>query len=676
MVALIHSRSISKTNMSIIRFIFIGLLLFAIPTLHAQNVTLNFKDTDIQQLVNIVSEVTQKTFIVDPRVKAKVNVISTHPMDEKQVYAVFLSILNVHGFTAIESDNHIVKIVPDNLAKSQNTPVLSERQAVKGDSLVTKIIRVQHVSAAQLVPLLRPLIPQHGHIVAYPSNNSLIISDYAGNVKRLQKVIQRIDQPSDEGVEVIMLQHASAPEVSRILTTLYQRQAANKTTTGTTAPSVIADERTNSILISGDKATRLHLRTIVTHLDTPLKSVGNTKVIYLRYAQATNLVEVLKGVSDTIEEQKQGETGTTSNSGTRTSIQADETTNSLVITAAPDVLRNLENVINKLDIRRAQVLVEAVIAEVSVDRARELGVQWITYNSGDNLTPIGMINFDNAGVGIADLAASAYRFDQGNSNIAIPDGVNGALFGLGHLGGAFNFALLVKALAADTNSNVLSTPSLLTLDNQEAEIVVGQNVPFLTGQYTNTGAVSGATNPFQTIQREDIGIKLKVKPQINEGDAVKLNIEQEVSSLTRSSVATADIVTNKRTIKTTVIVEDGNMVVLGGLTSEDLQQVSQKVPILGDIPLLGALFRSKDTQKIKRNLMIFLHPIIIRDAETERLISQQKYEEMQQIQQQQREKGLSLLPDDEVPVLPSLNDFIAILPNNDELSMPSQPQGY
>ncbi|MCV6639546.1 type II secretion system secretin GspD [Candidatus Albibeggiatoa sp. nov. NOAA] len=662
--------------MSIIRFIFIGLLLFAIPTLHAQNVTLNFKDTDIQQLVNIVSEVTQKTFIVDPRVKAKVNVISTHPMDEKQVYAVFLSILNVHGFTAIESDNHIVKIVPDNLAKSQNTPVLSERQAVKGDSLVTKIIRVQHVSAAQLVPLLRPLIPQHGHIVAYPSNNSLIISDYAGNVKRLQKVIQRIDQPSDEGVEVIMLQHASAPEVSRILTTLYQRQAANKTTTGTTAPSVIADERTNSILISGDKATRLHLRTIVTHLDTPLKSVGNTKVIYLRYAQATNLVEVLKGVSDTIEEQKQGETGTTSNSGTRTSIQADETTNSLVITAAPDVLRNLENVINKLDIRRAQVLVEAVIAEVSVDRARELGVQWITYNSGDNLTPIGMINFDNAGVGIADLAASAYRFDQGNSNIAIPDGVNGALFGLGHLGGAFNFALLVKALAADTNSNVLSTPSLLTLDNQEAEIVVGQNVPFLTGQYTNTGAVSGATNPFQTIQREDIGIKLKVKPQINEGDAVKLNIEQEVSSLTRSSVATADIVTNKRTIKTTVIVEDGNMVVLGGLTSEDLQQVSQKVPILGDIPLLGALFRSKDTQKIKRNLMIFLHPIIIRDAETERLISQQKYEEMQQIQQQQREKGLSLLPDDEVPVLPSLNDFIAILPNNDELSMPSQPQGY
>ncbi|WP_353572154.1 type II secretion system secretin GspD [Candidatus Albibeggiatoa sp. nov. BB20] len=654
-----------------IRFIFLSLLLFAIPTLHAQNVTLNFKDTDIQQLVNIVSEVTQKTFIVDPRVKAKVNVISSHPMDEKQVYAVFLSILNVHGFTAIESNNHIVKIVPDNLAKSQNTPVLSEHQAAQGDSLITKIIRVQHISAPQLVPLLRPLIPQHGHIVAYPANNSLIISDYAGNVKRLQKIIQRIDQPSDDGVEVIMLQHASAPEVSRILTTLYQRQAVNKTAIATAAPSVIADERTNSILISGDKATRLHLRTIVTHLDTPLKSVGNTKVIYLRYAQATNLVEVLKGVSDTIEEQKQGETNTTASSGgTRTGIQADETTNSLVITAAPDVLRSLENVIDKLDIRRAQVLVEAIIAEVSIDRARELGVQWMTYNTGESgVTPIGMINFDNAGVGIADLAASAYGVNQGSGNIAVPDGVNGALFGLGRLGSAFNFALLVKALAADTNSNVLSTPSLLTLDNQEAEIVVGQNVPFLTGQYTNTGAVSGATNPFQTIQREDIGIKLKVKPQINEGDSVKLAIEQEVSSLSNSSVA-SDIVTNKRTIKTTVIVEDGNMIVLGGLTSEDLQQVSQKVPILGDIPLLGALFRSKTTQKVKRNLMIFLHPVIIRDAETERLLSQKKYKEMQQIQQQQRDIGLNLMPDDEVPVLPSLNDFIAILPNNDEFAMP------
>jgi general secretion pathway protein D len=650
---------------------FLSLLLLVMPTmLYAQNVTLNFKDTDIQQLVNIVSEVTQKTFIVDPRVKAKINVISTHPMDKDQVYTVFLSILNVHGFTAIESGEHIVKIVPDNLAKSQNSPVLSEREVAQEDSLITQIIQVQHVSAAQLVPLLRPLIPQHGHIVAYPANNSLIISDYAGNVKRLHKVIQRIDQPTDEGVEVIMLQHASAPEISRILTTLYQRQATNQATSGKTAPSVIADERTNSILISGDKATRLHLRTIVTHLDTPLKSLGNTKVIYLRYAQASNLVDVLKGVSDTLENQQQSDANTTTTNGTQTSIQADETTNSLIITATPDVLRSLENVIDKLDIRRAQVLVEAVIAEVSVDRARELGVQWMTYNTGNNVTPIGMINFDNTGAGIADLATNAYRFNQGNtSNVELPDGINGALFGLGRLGSVFNFALLVKALAADSNSNVLSTPSLLTLDNQEAEIVVGQNVPFLTGQYTNTGAVAGATNPFQTIERQDIGIKLKVKPQINEGDAVKLSIEQEVSSVSNSSVA-SDLVTNKRTIKTTVIVENGNMVVLGGLTSEDLQQISQKVPILGDIPLLGALFRSTSTQKVKRNLMIFLHPVIVRDAETERLLSQKKYEEMQAIQVQQREKGLDLMSDDEVPVLPSLNDFIAILPNNDEFSMP------
>jgi general secretion pathway protein D len=645
------------------KWLLLGLLLW-VSNVSGQTVTLNFKDMDIQQLVNIISEISGKTFIVDPRVKANVNVISNHPMDAQQVYEVFLSILNVHGFAAVEGSNDIVKIVPDNMAKAHASPVLTAKQITNSGNLITTVVWVKHVAAAQLVPLLRPLLPQHGHIVAYPANNSLIISDYADNVQRISDIIQRIDRPSNEDIEIMPLQHAAASEVVRILTNLYQRRAAEVAAMGGVLPSFIADDRTNSVLISADQASLLRLRTIIGHLDAPLKTLGNTKVIYLRHAQATDLVEVLKGISDVINPQPGSEVRN------QTRVQADTATNSLIITANLDVLQNLEQVIEQLDIRRAQVLVEAVIAEVSADMANELGIQWLSYGQGVNTTPVGLVNFNTPGPGIAELAANAYAISKGNtSNLNLADGISGALLGLGRIGGRFNFALLLRALAADSHSNVLSTPSLLTLDNQEAEIIVGQNVPFVTGQYTNTGAATGATNPFQTIQREDIGIKLKVKPQINAGEAIKLAIEQEVSSLTRSSVATADVVTNKRTIKTTVIVEDGNTIVLGGLTSEDLQQVAQKVPILGDIPLLGALFRSQGSQKIKRNLMIFLHPIIIRDAETERSISQDKYQTMQQIQQQ----SLRLSSDTEVPILPNLpnlNSFINVLPNGEELFMP------
>ncbi|MCK5716086.1 MAG: type II secretion system protein GspD, partial [Thiomargarita sp.] len=337
----------------------------------AENVTLNFRETDIKEVINIISEVTQKTFIVDPRVNAKVTIISNESMDSEQVYEVFLSILSIHGFTAVPNGN-VIKILPYNLAKSESSTVLLKDETLKSDILVTQIVHIKHVEAAKLIPLLRPLIRQQGHLVAYPTNNTLIISDTANNIQRLLKIIQRIDQADDQNIEIIVLEHASATEVVLILSKLEQ-----KTTQKTKKVNIVADKRSNSILISGDSAMRLRLRTLITHLDTPIKSMSHTKVIYLRYAQAKELVNILKGISDSIWETEKAKGQTISPNMFKTDIQADETTNSLVITAPPKILQNLTEVINKLDIRRAQVLVEAVIAEVSSDTARELGMQWL-----------------------------------------------------------------------------------------------------------------------------------------------------------------------------------------------------------------------------------------------------------------------------------------------------------
>ncbi len=639
------------------------ILLCCLPMLsQAQMVTLNFKDMDIKLLIDTVAEVTKKTFVIDQRVKGNVTVVSSKPMDSEQVYQVFLSILSVHGFAAVPS-GEVIKILPQNIAKSENIPVLGEKESASGDALVTQVIQVKHVSAPQLIPLLRPLIPQQGHLVAYPSNNTLIVSDSANNIKRIQKIIQRIDKVKQEDIEVVMLAHASATEVTRIIDALENKQVqtTGSGTNGNGKAKVMADDRTNSVLISGDESARLRLRTLIAHLDTPVKEEGKTQVIYLRYARAADLVEVLRGVSDSIAEQKKTEGQL--NQVQKINIQADESTNSLVITAAPEELRNLRTVISQLDVRRAQVLVEAVIAEVATDTTKELGVQWLLGGTNNGTVPIGASNFTNLNQSIVDLAGTAVQVNRGSATI--PTLGPGSFLGLGRFASSgFNFALLLQALSSDTNTNVLSTPSLLTLDNQVAQIHVGQNIPFITGQYTNTGSASttatGVANPFQTIDRQDIGLKLKVLPQINEGNAIQLEIEQEVSNLVQDTKA--GFITNNRSIKTTVIVEDGSMVVLGGLIDEDLQQTTQKIPGLGDIPLLGGLFRSQSTKKVKRNLMVFLHPTIIRDAATETLVSSGKYTYMRAKQLEQKAKGVPLLPSEEIPVLPSLNDFLTVLP--------------
>jgi general secretion pathway protein D len=651
------------------------LLILVVISLSAQaeTVTLNLKDADISALISTVAEVTDRNFIVDPRVKGKVTVISSRPMDSDEVYQVFLSILKVHGFAAVPS-GEVIKIVPDVNAKQDGIPTTNDNAPGRGDEMVTRVVQVDNVAAAQMVPILRPLVPQQGHLAAYPTTNVLIISDRASNVQRLLKIIQRIDQVSDSEIEVITLQHASATEVVRVLNSLNRAgPSAGKAPASNDRQVLVADERTNSVLLGGDRSSRLRMRAIISHLDTPLEAGGNTDVVYLRYAEATEIVDTLMGVGKIEEkESQQGKGKAVSVSASRGSfdIQADEATNALVITAPPDIMRTLKRVIGQLDIRRAQVLVEAIIAEVGEDTARDLGVQWIfAGDTSDNRGPVGIINYSNSGSPIADLANAAISAESGGT---VPSLLDGALVGFGRFGSnSFNYAAVLNALASDTNTNILSTPTLVTLDNEEAEIVIGENVPFVTGSFTNTGATSGATNPFQTIQREDVGLTLKIKPQINEGDAMRLEIQQEVSSIADSVAGAADIVTNKRSIKTNVMVDDSQVVVLGGLIEETINESVQKVPLLGDIPYLGALFRSKTSDVRKTNLMVFIHPVILRNAETMNSYTNAKYNDIRVIQMEQNNDGVNMLPGKQQPVLPNIHDY-TIMPGPGTLPVPPE----
>ncbi len=607
--------------------------------------TLNLKNTDIHSLIETVSKQTRRNFVVDPRVKAKITVISSHEMSSAELYEVFLSVLQVHGYAAVPSGD-IIKIVPDVNAKQGAVPMLQRND--QNDQLVTHVIQVQNVPAAQLVPILRPLVPQQGHLAAYAATNALIITDRSANIARMVRIVRRIDLPDNEEIEVVQLQHASAAEVVRILGTLTTAAAAKGAAATPGAPKLASDERTNSVLISGDKAGRLRMRGLIAHLDTPLDRGGNTRVIYLRYANAKDLVAILKGVQES-QAKQEGKGKPDTGVANQIDIQADEHTNALVVTGPPDALRNLQTVISQLDIRRAQVLVEAIIAEVSQTNSRQLGVSWVLDGSSND-SPVGFVNL--GGTVNSALGAAAG---------VIPDGTQ---FGAGvfsHDSGdpGINFALLLRALAADADNNILSTPSLVTLDNQEAQIIVGQNVPFVTGQFTNTGSGSTttSTNPFQTIERQDIGITLKVKPQINEGNTIKLEIEQEVSSLASSSASASDLITTKRSIQTTVLIDDGQTLVLGGLIDDSLRDRQEKVPLLGDIPILGRLFQYRSTEKIKQNLMVFLHPLILRDVQAGNAYTGEKYNYLRAQQMVADERGIGLLPD-ETPLLPELEVFL------------------
>ncbi|OOZ41587.1 type II secretion system protein GspD [Solemya pervernicosa gill symbiont] len=634
----------------------LSLALTVAPFVNAAPVTLEMKDAEITTLIELVSSATGKNFIVDPRVKGKVTVISSRSMEGEALYRVFLSILQVHGYAAVESGK-IIKIVPEVNAKQGATPV-RDGPRLRGDETITRVIPIEYSNAAQLVPILRPLIPQQGHLAAHAETNVLIVSDRAANVARLEKIIRRIDQASEGEIEAIPLQHASAAEVVRILESLTKKGAAPAKGKGGQSSSseraLVADERTNTILLFADKSERLRLRALIAHLDTPveMESEGDTQVIFLRYASAKELAPVITGVSQNIvSEQKEKSKKVETSSVT---IQAHESNNALVITAPPAMQRTLHAVVRQLDVRRAQVLVEAVIAEIRSDKAAELGVQWRAMSDPNGTGGIGGTNFNITKNGINAVSANPLGVGDGLS-LGYFEGTK-TLLGTEFL----NLGVLLRALGSDGSTNILSTPSLVMMDNQEAEIVVGQNVPFVTGSYTSAGSGSTPDNPFQTIQREDVGLTLKVKPQINEGNAIKLDIEQEVSSISTTGTSASDIITNTRSIRTSVMVEDGRVLVLGGLIDDQQRESVEKVPGLGNIPLLGHLFSYKHTTKEKRNLMVFLHPQIMRDAATETKISGSKYSLIRAQQLDLQKNGVPLMPGESAPLLPEMEQMMTL----------------
>ena len=627
-------------------------------------ITPAFRDAELTEIIDAVATITGKTFIVDPRVRAQVTIRSSTPMTPDAFYQTFLSILQVHGFIAVPSGDNI-KILPDANARQIPGNDLPNSVNPESDEVVTQVISVRNINAAQLVPVLRPLIPQNGHLVAYPASNMLIISDRANNISRIMRIVQRLDQAGDEEIEIVRLENASASEIVRVVNALSQGAQQQGEAPGMQA-KLVADDRTNSVLISGEKGQRLRLKGLVMHLDTPLEAGGDTQVRYLNYADAEQLAGKLKeqvtGITQAAPGAPGGAAGAAAPAAAQdrnTTIWADKQTNALVITAAPKMMRQILSVVDRLDIRRAQVHLEAILVEITTTRAAELGVNWAVFSREEGSTiPIGTFNQDVGGTSLGSLASAIIDPDVLESgNVTLPTGLT---LGAGMIDdNGLNFAVLLRALRNDGSSNILQTPSITTLDNEEAEIKVAQEVPFITGQYTNTGTTNqGSVNPFQTIQREEVGNILKITPQINEGTAVQLKIEQENSNLTQGVAGAVDLITNKRTISTTVLVEDGGMIVLGGLITDSVNEGEARVPILGNIPIIGELFKTRNGNKEKRNLMVFIRPTILRDGVAAAIETNAKYNVLRNQQLQRHKKGkVTLLPGEKQPLLPPIEDL-------------------
>lgn len=636
------------------------------PPSQQATITPNFVDAPLTDIIDAVATITGKTFIVDPRVRAQVTIRSSTPMTPGAFYQTFLSILQVHGFIAVPSGDNI-KVLPDANARQVPGNDLPSSVNPNSDEVVTQVISVRNINAAQLVPVLRPLIPQNGHLVAYPASNMLIVSDRANNIARIMRIVQRLDQGGDEEIEIIRLENASASEIVRVVNALSQGAQQQGEAPGMAA-KLVADDRTNSVLISGEKTQRLRMKGLVMHLDTPLESGGDTQVRYLNYADAEQIAGKLKEQVTGVTQAAPGApgggaaaAGPTAAQDRNTTIWADKQTNALVVTAAPKMMRQIMGVVDKLDIRRAQVHLEAILVEITQSRAAELGVNWAVFSREQGSTiPIGTFNQDVGGTSLGSLASAILGQSSGSSSsTSIPALPTGLTLGAGMINdGGLNFAVLLRALRNDGSSNILQTPSITTLDNEEAEIKVAQEVPFITGQYTNTGTTNqGSVNPFQTIQREEVGNILKITPQINEGTAVQLKIEQENSNLTQGVTGAVDLITNKRTISTTVLVEDGGMIVLGGLISDSANEGEARVPILGNIPIIGELFKTRNGSKEKRNLMVFIRPTILRDGVAAAITTSAKYNVLRD-QQLQRTKGrVTLLPGERQPLLPPIEDL-------------------
>ena len=610
---------------------------FAAPSSRAQETlyTANYREADIRMVADQVQQVIRRNIIIDPRVRAQVTVLSSDPMTADAFYQLFLSTLEVHGFVALDSGDAI-QIVPD-----------AQARFGQGDDFVTQLVLLEHINAQQLVALLRPMLPQPAHLAGHQASNALIIADRPGNIRRILDLVRRMDQAGTQDVEVIQLENASADDVVRMLGQLNQAAQASG---GSPPFQVIADPRTNSALLAGPESVRLQMRALIAHLDTPSAQGGDTLVHYLNYADAEDLATKLQAQfgSGGATGPAPVEGGAPAVSGP-ISIWADAGTNALVINAPERVRADVMAVINQIDIFRLQVQVDAIIVELSEEKSAQLGVTWLS--AGDNEDEVlGLTNFTNAGGGIIGLAGASSGDASALSRLA-----EGITIGVGKItDSGTSWAALLNALRGDGETNIISTPHIVTLDNEEAEIRVGQEVPFLTGQFTNTGANQGSVNPFQTIQRQEVGTSLKITPQINKGSGVKLDIEQETSSLSAGVEGAADLITNTRTINTSVFVYDGEILVLGGLIDDELRETDRRVPGLGRIPGLGWLFRARRTDRSKTNLMVFIRPTILRDAEDARFQTNAKYRFIEDLQREMADDPVLMMRDQDRPQLPPL----------------------
>jgi len=573
----------------------IHFILLLLLTSSASAVTLNLKNAELLTFIETVSQATGKNFIIDPQVQGKVNVISSTEIDNEELYHLFLSVLRVHGYIAVEGDD-FTKILPQSNLKENSSFISSN----SNDIIVTTTIAIANVPANQLVPVLRPIISQYGLLAAYTPSNSIVVTDTQANITRLNKVIAELDKEIDDDYEVIALKNSSAEEIAQVIKSLFPDNQA-------TIPLTLAvDKSNNQIIVGGAPAKRLKVRFLVKELDKVQNKEGETSVVYLRYANASEILPILQNIVTLVDDSNDAAT-----ESIKTSIQADESTNAIIITASISSTNNIKNVIRLLDIRKAQVLIEAIIVEISSSDANELGIQWLAKGGSG----IGLTNFNGA----IPALLSATTGDASN----IANALNkGASFATGSFDSSDNsgFGGILNALAGSGKANILSTPSIVTLDNEEAMIMVGQEVPFIT----NTEIKSVGSNPFQNFERKDVGLTLTVKPQINEGDTIKLDIEQEISNILPGSNA-SDLVTSKRKINTSVMVSNNKILVLGGLMDDTVIDSETKVPWFGDLPILGDAFTYKTKKTEKRNLLIFIRPTILTDQSTADSVSAQKY---------------------------------------------------
>ncbi len=673
------------------RLVLCGVLAFSTVSIAAEDqVSLNFVNADIVEVIKAVSQITGRNFLIDPRVKGTINIVSSTPIPASMAYDTLLSALRLQGFAAIES-NGVTKVMPEADAKLYIPNVGSNGS---GDKLVTRVFMLHHESAVQMVPILRPLIAPNNIVVAYPSNNALVVTDYASNLKRIEQIVATLDQPQSAAAIVIPVKYASVMDLAQTINRLMLDGSvmASGSIDSSQRFMLMADARTNSLLLRTDSPARIsRVQELVAKLDIQTGAPGNIHVVYLKNAEAAKLAITLRAVLSGDTASTDTPSGSLSPSSSSASpappvgsgapaapvmaktdaiaapvtggmIQADTASNALIITASDAVYNNLRTVVEMLDVRRAQVFVEALIAEVTADKAAEFGIQWQSLNgiNSPGANVIGGTNFGAAGAAGGAAGAGGGNIISAAGNIGmVGQGLNvGVVRGtmtIPGLGTVLNLGMLARVLENDANANILSTPNLLTLDNEEAKIIIGQNVPFITGSYAQTGGAATAT-PFQTIERKDVGLTLRIKPQVSEGGTIKLQVYQEVSSVQAQTINNAaGVITNKRSLESTVLVDEGQIIVLGGLIQDSVTNGVDKVPVLGDIPLLGNLFRHETRQHTKTNLMVFIRPYVMRNGQAHQGLTQDRYEYLRGEQLKSQLPSRLMLPDMAAPAMPPLS---------------------